>query len=155
MASIRKRILAAKIADKPKLVFGDNTPAIVDALAAQVASFIEKSGVDIDVQVALNDFLASPETLVAAGSKLFLPLNPPYGLRLAKQTGSVSIYERLGLALARVAKTTSICGYVICPDEESWRALLAKLKAFTCHTCHFSHGGRDTRLVAFSSPRTS
>ena len=69
MASIRKRLLAAKVAGKPKIVFGDNTPDIVDALGAQVASFREKSGVEIDAHVTLNDFLSSPETLVAAGAE--------------------------------------------------------------------------------------
>lgn len=152
MSSIRKRLLAARGAGKPKIVFGDNTPEILDALSSQVTSFKESIGVDIDVRMTLNDFLASPDTLAATGFELFLPLNPPYGLRLAKQTGSVSIYERLGLALARLSKSNNISGYVICPDEDSWRALLTKLKSFTCHTCHFSHGGRDTRLVAFTSP---
>ncbi len=161
MASIRKRLLAmVNTAGAPLMVLGDTNHDAVAMLQTEAKVFSIATGLSLNFVIEHNDFLEAPESLFRnfgganlAGLSVFLPLNPPYGLRLSKQTGGVSIYERLGLSLARLAKSLDICGYVICPDEESWSILLKKMSNVSshlkCQTRHFTHGGHDTRLVAF------
>jgi 23S rRNA G2445 N2-methylase RlmL len=165
MASIRKRLhLMVKRDCAPEIVFGDINSGVLSDLESEVKAFSRAIGLELNSLLLKNDFLLDPESLFRhlpngsiTGRSVFLPLNPPYGLRLAKETGGVSIYERLGLALARLAKSMDICGYVICPDEESWGILLKKMSNVSshlqCQTRHFTHGGHDTRLVAFKVDR--
>ncbi len=165
MASIRKRLIAAvKREGAPQLVFGDNSQDVLNVFNSEAQNFTLATGLTVHIAVENNDFLDNPEALFRnarganmAGRSVFLPLNPPYGMRLSKQTGGVSIYERLGLALARLAKSLDLCGYVICPDEETWSILLKKMSNVSshlkCQTRHFTHGGHDTRLVAFKVDR--
>lgn len=156
MKTIRMRLNARmKSCERSKIIFGDLNGEVCASLVDQVKSFRESVNSAVEVDIAENDFLSDPERLVAGlvdlDKLLFLPLNPPYGLRLARQTGAASIYERLGRALSRLAQTRVITGYVICPDEESWQILLRQLKPFACQSRHFTHGGHDTRLVVFES----
>lgn len=159
MTTIRKRLLPKVDLSQVELMFGDIDTNVVDGLKTASEQFIETIGRAAGLSnsslfkadVIQNDFFKDPGVFAKSGKRIFLPLNPPYGLRLAKETGSAAIYQRLGLSLAKLGKEHSVCGYVICPDEESWSALLTKLKDFKTKSRHFTHGGRDVRLVAFEN----
>ena len=149
MTTIRKR-LSARVKSLPlKVRWGDINAEAMLALHQHADTFAAVSGIATDSSFAGNDFLAAPEELGVGCKRIFLPLNPPYGQRLAKESGAVKIYERLGAALSRLSEDVHLAGYVICPDEESWSKLAAALTGFQKETCHFSHGGNDTRLLAF------
>ncbi len=121
------------------------------------------------------DFLTCPiQDLVGAldvkdvTQTFALLLNPPYGIRLGKQmmkekfyqqiaTRIVEIHQHLRNHLINQMNSNRICplfiGYCICPSQSTWTTLLNTLSdsQLYCETHHFSHGGRDMRLVAFSS----
>jgi 23S rRNA G2445 N2-methylase RlmL len=153
IATIRKRLTSRMRPLDVRVAWGDINAEVMSSLHLHVDAFAVATGFAMRGFFVENDFLAAPEDLCKGTSKIFLPLNPPYGLRLAKESGSVQIYERLGAALARLSRHTHVAGYVICPDAESWSKISAALNGFQRSTCHFSHGGHDTRLLAFSDGR--
>lgn len=81
--------------------------------------------------------------------KILILLNPPYGIRLAKNSSVDALYERLGkyLRVLMEAYPGRILGGCICPDESSWKRFLSGLNSPKAETHHFSHGGEDMRLV--------
>ena len=97
---------------------------------------------------------------------LFILLNPPFGMRLAKLSSTRFIYAKIAerivqirdaiIATRRVdecekAESMSILGLCLCPDERTWSTfvgILSKNK-FVFNTCHFSLGGKDMRGVCF------
>ena len=68
-------------------------------------------------------------------------------IRVKSKSGR--IYKNLGKSLRTCAQLRKIAGYVICPDEPTWRCIQMALGAERTQTHHFSHGGNDTRLVVF------
>ena len=151
MATIRKRLNANIKESSIQVRFGDINTEAIAALHQHCDSFVAATGLAIMPSVFGNDFLAKPEELCAGLTKIFLPLNPPYGHRLAKDAGAAQIYERLGTSLVRLSRDVDISGYIICPDETSWLKVSNALRRFKTETCHFSHGGNDTRLLAFAT----
>ncbi len=113
--------------------------------------------VSFDVQ----DFFAVPASaLIPSGSgDLFLPLNPPYGIRLAGEE-TPARYEKIGSAVMRIAGElgrigTGFAGLVLCPDEASWKAFLLRTEGLVRETRHLSQGGLDIRLCLFACPAGS
>jgi 23S rRNA G2445 N2-methylase RlmL len=156
MATIRQRL--RRHVQSPKgqccAVLGDINDEVVTSLNQQSESFLRACGVSISSSIMTNDFLERPLELTKALDdvpRLFFPLNPPFGQRLAKSTGSDAIYRKLGRALELCATKYHFAGYVLCPDESSWRHLLASAVSLNAETHHFTHGGTDMRVVAFSS----
>jgi 23S rRNA G2445 N2-methylase RlmL len=154
MASIRHRLgLQVSAAESaPAVVLGDINDTAVKNLPAQFDNFCQLVRRDIPVVVMANDFLSNPQALFAGVDPrrtVFLPLNPPFGQRLAKASGSLVIYERLSKILSEFARTRPVCGYVLCPDEETWGVIVRGLRSLEIKTQHFSHGGVDMRVVAF------
>jgi 23S rRNA G2445 N2-methylase RlmL len=159
LRSIRKRLVAQIKPISVHLRWGDINAEVVAALHEHVEAFCAAvHGRDddshqriIQSQMSQNDFLSDPQALCLGSETVFLPLNPPYGQRLAKESGSRQIYKRLGLALARLAQNIDVAGYVICPDETSWVTLSETFEGSQQKTCHFSHGGQDMRLLSFAA----
>lgn len=157
MKTIRSRLQKlTKQYGEFQIQFGDINTDACAALKLQAQSFLDHTNIKVRTLVSESDFLSGPITMFESQQisqkKIFLPLNPPYGQRLAKHSGGESIYARLGKSLARLNSLSSgVCGYVICPDELSWQVLLRELKGFEFQSRHFTHGGNDTRLVAFKS----
>lgn len=98
----------------------------------------------------------------------YVLLNPPYGKRLQTQMSAVELYRRLGRSVQAMRydkkKNTTggpgslkrdilVSGYCLCPDEETWRAFSSEKFAslFETKTRHFTHGGLDMRIIAFTS----
>ena len=160
MSTIRQRLRQKVMGSSSdlKLIFGDLNSDVTAALDHQVENFMRLAGVSIPTEIKGNDFLLNPLELMSLalqGGVVFLPLNPPYGNRLAKGSGGDVIYKRLGEAIKACADVRTLIGYVICPDESTWGHLQRGLKGFELHTRHFSHGGDDVRLVAFSSVKNT
>ena len=47
----------------------------------------------------------------------------------------------------------TVMGYIICPDVDTWSAFVGVIVKwnFKVSTTHFTHGGKDTRLVTFAT----
>ena len=85
-----------------------------------------------------------------AGS-VFIPLNPPYGRRVPVHE-TASTYRRIGRKIEDLAQApVSVRGFILCPDEHSWRSFLRSVPSLKCSTSHFMHGGIDIRLCAFAT----
>lgn len=87
---------------------------------------------------------------VNEGKHLFLPLNPPYGLRMRKQHDSVVFYKSIALkinALSQHAK--SLAGFILCPTEATWSVFSKTLLSVNKQTYHFTQGGIDVRVCQF------
>ncbi|CAM9515986.1 unnamed protein product [Ectocarpus fasciculatus] len=115
------------------------------------------------------DFLApgaSNRALVGGeGGKLHhhcVLLNPPFGKRLDTSVSPVETYRQLSRAVQAmryssnnktVRKDIKVSGYCLCPDEATWKAFSSNKFAnlFSCKTRHFTHGGIDMRVIAFTS----
>jgi len=84
---------------------------------------------------------------------IFMPMNPPYGLRLEKsEKNLLSLFSFLGKKCAQIAREKNLKGYILCPSESLWRTFLTSLgKDVFFETKHFMQGGKDIRLVLFSS----
>ena len=80
-------------------------------------------------------------------------LNPPYGDRLAEESDIPALYGRLGEYLYELAKTHSgrIVGGCLCPDERTWRNFLKGLQVAIPETYHFTHGGKEMRIVRWQA----
>lgn len=115
------------------------------------------------------DFLApgaSNRALVGGeGGKLHhhcVLLNPPFGKRLDTSVSPVETYRQLSRAVQAMRyssnnktlrKDIKVSGYCLCPDEATWKAFSSNKFAnlFSCKTRHFTHGGIDMRVIAFTS----
>ncbi|HUX14731.1 MAG TPA: hypothetical protein VMW87_17025 [Spirochaetia bacterium] len=125
----------------------------------------------IDLECLHEDVLVHDwrSFLAQNGGTVFLPLNPPYGKRI-RTSESASIYQRIGRrvdalaadrgAIAHVAKGVPlsgiddnrrprVAGFILCPDESSWRAFMRAAPSLRSETSHFMQGGMDIRLCAF------
>ncbi|MFN3265300.1 MAG: hypothetical protein ACK41E_00505 [Deinococcales bacterium] len=84
-----------------------------------------------------------------ANQKTLLPLHPPYGMRL--ETEPISLYRNLGKRVAAWALESDVCGFCLCPTEETWRAFRAGLAGFLTKTSHLTQGGLDVRWCGFQT----
>ncbi len=111
--------------------------------------------IPLDLGFVCADVFSRPwrEWLPAETEKVFLPLNPPYGLRLAN-VSTDRLYRRIGRACTGFAESLGaqhLSGFILCPTESSWRAFLGSSSRLTSTTSHFSQGGLDIRLCRFRS----
>ena len=111
----------------------------------------------VKTEISIGDAFAHPwERFVPRKCRsLFLPLNPPYGLRLKTNP---TFYQQIGRwceELARSCRTPPVQrkmrGFVLCPDEVTWRSFLRETPGLQKRTTHFGQGGVDVRLCVFSN----
>ena len=85
---------------------------------------------------------------------LYLPLNPPYGMRMSMASVE-SIYHG---TLKRILdgnrelkkRKCQQAGFLICPTEKLWAISTKALsKEFGIQTHHFMHGGKEMRALYF------
>lgn len=113
------------------------------------------AGFPLDLEYRTEDVFARPwrAHLPDGVSTVFLPLNPPYGRRLAIRSTD-DLYRKIGQAccgLARLLPRRGLVGFVLCPGESSWRRFRETATGLATRTSHFSHGGLDIRLCRFRS----
>lgn len=109
----------------------------------------------LEVETVRADLFTRPwrTFLPEEATRVFLPMNPPYGVRLAARS-SEELYRRIGTATADLAAALppgGLCGFVLCPTERSWQAFLGAAPRLEATTSHFSQGGLDIRLCSFRS----
>lgn len=107
---------------------------------------------------ALESRDSSDNLLKKLHGRVFIPLNPPYGMRLNapnEKAASVDLYSKIGDKLTKIKKhfgkkIKHIEGCILCPSEEQWKDFLNTIPTQAkTHTHHFSQGGVDIRLVTF------
>jgi 23S rRNA G2445 N2-methylase RlmL len=85
---------------------------------------------------------------------IFMPLNPPYGIRMSKQNNIVQLYKNIAkkineLSLLTKKNNNNILGFILCPNEETWRVFLKNINNAKTDTYHFNQGGIDIRVCQF------
>ncbi|NBW81028.1 hypothetical protein EBR21_04670 [bacterium] len=93
---------------------------------------------------------------------LWILANPPFGLRLSNDSrgGSEKVYQLFGSRLSEMMSSlakqnTKACGVVLCPDEDTWRAVQKELRQFEQVCEHLTLGGLDIRALYFTNlPRS-
>ncbi len=85
---------------------------------------------------------------------VFIPLNPPYGIRLGKNKDSVALYKNIAMKLNEIARLIqkeqkNVLGFILCPSEETWSAFCKVLICSETETYHFTQGGIDIRVCQF------
>lgn len=140
----------------------DNDKSANDSLLKNIDNFkcaVEKNQFnwpDANVMVQDSDFLTIDAAAVMEKltGNIFLPLNPPYGIRLEKSNDVVARYKKIAEqmnALAGLAKKrkTHLAGFVLCPSEEAWSSFCKTLKGAVMTTYHMTQGGLDIRVAQF------
>ncbi|WCL50367.1 hypothetical protein [Leptospira sp. GIMC2001] len=90
------------------------------------------------------------------GETIFLPLNPPYGLRMQKKEENTNFYTRIAEKLIEIEKKNAgnpIFGFLLCPDSETHFLACKVIKPkYKIETVHFSQGNLSLRALFFSRP---
>ncbi len=99
-----------------------------------------------------SDFLTL--NVDAFSGNIFMPLNPPYGIRLNKESNSVLLYKKIALKINEISMKAkenqyNVLGFVLCPDQETWSVLMRNLTQSKTETYHFTQGGLDIRVCQF------
>lgn len=92
-----------------------------------------------------------------AGNNIFMPLNPPYGIRLGNKN-TIELYKKIANKindLISIIKNSEkrLLGFILCPDENSWSHFMNTLKNMETETYHITQGGLDIRICQFYSMR--
>ena len=77
---------------------------------------------------------------------IYLPINPPWGLRLGKSINP-EFFLKIGEKISAM-KFKSVSGFVLCPDEKASKAFLKGFKGKTS-LHHFTQGGKHIRAIYF------
>lgn len=135
-------------APHPHLIYNDFNEDALSTLKINVNGFPFLKGTEI----LEGDFFNLKPTFPENGKVLIL-LNPPYGNRLAQNSAIATLYGRLGAELSSLSKKypNRILGGCICPDKASWTRFTKELGNPQCETLHFTHGGKEMRIVRWKS----
>ncbi len=81
---------------------------------------------------------------------IVIMLNPPYGIRLAKNSDTSILYKNIAKKINGIANhRTNLLGLILCPSEDAWSQFCNHLKHATLETYHFTQGGLDIRVCQF------
>lgn len=85
---------------------------------------------------------------------IFMPLNPPYGIRLKKHSNPVNFYKKIARQINEMANTLQpkkrrVFGFILCPTEATWSVFCKTLNSSHQETYHFNQGGLDIRVCQF------
>ncbi len=141
----------------------DNSSSARDALLNNIKFFeetVKKNGFQLPNQLVINDdfFKLDVAKLFADQNSemgnLFMPLNPPYGIRLGKDADSVAFYANIAKKINAISLHTqnsgkSVAGFILCPNEETWSAFCKSITHAKLDTYHFTQGGIDVRVCQF------
>jgi len=88
---------------------------------------------------------------------IFIPLNPPYGIRLNKGTNIIQLYQNIAKKINELVtfiqkNNATLSGFILCPNEQTWSAFLKNIKKAKTDTYHFNQGGMDIRVCQFFIP---
>jgi hypothetical protein len=82
---------------------------------------------------------------------VFIPLNPPYGIRLGQSAGTTALYKQISQKMNAIASQVargrkSVAGLILCPSEAAWTAFCRGVVGAEMETYHFTQGGLDIRV---------
>lgn len=81
---------------------------------------------------------------------IFMPLNPPYGIRIGKNMDAIDFYSKIASCVNEISKyNKKLLGFILCPDEKTWSHFSNKIKNIPQETYHFTQGGMDIRVCQF------
>jgi 23S rRNA G2445 N2-methylase RlmL len=85
---------------------------------------------------------------------IFMPLNPPYGIRFGKNLDSITLYKNIASQINETSNLIKkekkhLLGFILCPNEETWSAFSRALTDAQNQTYHFTQGGIDIRVCQF------
>ena len=157
----KRSLRAARGATLPPITFVENNARQTLELEGNVSKIRSRlEALEIgapEIAVLHTDAFEAPDAVIAPrGVTTLLPLHPPYGLRLAKETDIETLYTRLGEAVGGWALEAThgggaLTGFCLCPSEALWSGFLKGLEGLNVDTSHVSQGGLDIRLCAFST----
>jgi len=86
---------------------------------------------------------------------IFIPLNPPYGIRLGKQRDSMRLYKSIAnkineLFIMMKHHNKIIVGFILCPNQQTWSVFIKNLQQAKTNTYHINQGGIDIRVCQFA-----
>jgi len=128
----------------PAIVFNEINEQALSSLKKNSEPFSRKASFLFQQGDFFNFIPPAPKE----GALLIL-LNPPFGNRLAKKSSVEDLYRKIGSYLREKLKQVEgeVIGGCICPDEITWREFLKALKPQKSETHHFTHGGKQMRLI--------
>lgn len=142
----------------------DNAESANKALLENVGSFkraVEMSqlswtGAEKTNWYLQENFLKMDLSRVIAtmNGSLFVPINPPYGIRLADNQDTVTIYKKIAQQLNILSGLTKsrgdhLLGFILCPSEDAWSCFCKTLNGAAIDTYHINQGGLDIRVCQF------
>lgn len=129
--------------------YSDFASEVCEIFAKNLSNFSLRTMQEISrLHSALVD-MTSEKPSFASGD-VFIPLNPPYGLRLHSQSEISPFYAKIAKHLLEVRQDYRFGGFVLCPSEEAWSAFFKVLAPHAkMATHHMSQGGLDIRVCLF------
>lgn len=102
----------------------------------------------------LSENIFAPTDYNFKDGSIFVPLNPPYGLRLHSQADILELYKRIASKLIAIAKGLDpqqrLGGFILCPSEQTWSIFASVLQGQgELETYHLTQGGLDIRVCQF------
>ncbi len=144
--SFFRRKLAERLAGAAsiRVLFNDFNADAIAMLRENVAAFPPSAKLEI---VEGDAFGLEPE--FPGDGPILALLNPPYGERLAGESNIPALYRKLGAYMAKLsaAYPGRLLGGCLCPDPKTWRNFLDALGNPAAETHHFTHGGKEMRIV--------
>jgi 23S rRNA G2445 N2-methylase RlmL len=152
---------AAAEAELPELSFIENNRKQFHELEQNLEKVTEILK-DFELQVPhisalLEDVFEVPNTeIIKPRAVTLMPLHPPYGLRLTRETDVEKLFTDLGLNVREWAFGASetggaLIGFCLCPSDVLWRCFRNGLGDLRFDTTHVTQGGLDVRVCNFSS----
>lgn len=151
---LRERMLARLTGRRPpQLTMIDSYAPACEAARANLERFSASLGeVPCPAEILHEDCLIHGwDHFIGPDSRrVFIPMNPPYGLRVRTRETS-SLYQLIGRKLEALpsGRALHVAGFILCPDEHSWHSFMRASPTFHFETSHFMQGGLDIRLCAF------
>ena len=128
----------------PQIIFNELNQESSETLEENAKLFLK----DGRYEIVRGDFFDCIPKFSSSGPLLIL-LNPPFGERLARNSTISNLYRRIGKHLRAFYEVygNSIIGGCLCPDSQTWKNFIAELRTDCIETHHFTHGGKEMRLV--------
>jgi putative N6-adenine-specific DNA methylase len=137
-----------------ELRFAELEAAQCEALRENSAAFFKAIGGESDrrtASVTEANVFESDAWISEPSGDAFVPLNPPYGIRLTGIDTGPGLYKRAGEWTRRAAAGgwVSFSGYVFAPDGTTAAAFIAEIPGFETRSLEVRHGGRKVTLIGF------
>jgi 23S rRNA G2445 N2-methylase RlmL len=157
-----KRISRAAIeAQLPELTFIENNRKQFHELEQNlenVTDKLENLGLQVPkISALLKDVFQAPNSEIIKPREITLmPLHPPYGLRLTRETDVEKLFSDLGVKVREWALESremggALVGFCLCPSDILWRCFRNGLGDLRFDTSHVTQGGLDVRVCNFSN----